>query len=328
MIALPIPLVVSLVLAFLAARLAMGGGRSRLFIALLLACSLQGLIVSLAQYYGVDALRAVQPVSAAFIPPLAWAAFTAGVLRPVSLRRDWPHIFGPIFILFCLLFAPLTLDGVLPALFLLYGLAILWRLHGADDLPFARLAADTLPRRIWQAAAGALILSATSDVAFAALVLTGHAPLAPLLVSATSSLALLAVGLICLAPDAATEAETDQASTPDTSADDTALMARLECMMETERPWLDPDLTLARLARRLHVPVKQLSGAINRATGDNVSRHINAYRIRYARTVLESGQSVTEAMLASGFNTKSNFNREFKRVTGQVPSALLQSPSP
>lgn len=94
--------------------------------------------------------------------------------------------------------------------------------------------------------------------------------------------------------------------------------------METERPWLDPDLTLARLARRLHVPVKQLSGAINRATGDNVSRHINAYRIRHACAVLESGQSVTEAMLASGFNTKSNFNREFRRVTGTVPSAYLR----
>ena len=28
----------------------------------------------------------------------------------------------------------------------------------------------------------------------------------------------------------------------------------------------------------------------------------------------------TDAMLASGFNTKSNFNREFRRVTGRTPS--------
>ncbi len=30
--------------------------------------------------------------------------------------------------------------------------------------------------------------------------------------------------------------------------------------------------------------------------------------------------SVTEAMLSAGFNTKSNFNREFLRTTGQAPS--------
>ena len=325
MIALPIPLIVSLVLAFLAARLAVEGGRGRLFMALLLACSMQGLLVSLTQYYGIHALRPLQPVAAACIPPLAWLAFMAALLRPVSLRRDWPHLAAPLFILFCLFFAPITLDLVLPGTFLAYGAAMLWQLRAAEDLPFARLGADALPRSVWQAVAGALLLSALSDTGFAVLMLTGHAPLAPLLVSLTSSLALLAVGLICLAPDAATEAEADQPTALEASADDAALLARLEILMEKDRPWLDPDLTLARLARRLHVPIKQLSAAINRATGDNVSRYINAHRIRHACAALEAGHSVTEAMLASGFNTKSNFNREFRRVTGSVPSTLLQS---
>lgn len=36
----------------------------------------------------------------------------------------------------------------------------------------------------------------------------------------------------------------------------------------------------------------------------------------HAQTVLLGGESVTEAMLASGFNTRSNFNREFLRVAG------------
>ena len=30
--------------------------------------------------------------------------------------------------------------------------------------------------------------------------------------------------------------------------------------------------------------------------------------------------SITETIYASGFNTKSNFNREFARVTGKTPS--------
>ena len=102
---------------------------------------------------------------------------------------------------------------------------------------------------------------------------------------------------------------------------DEALVARLDTLLEGRRLCLDPELTLARLARALHVPVKQLSAAINRSTGGNVSRHVNGYRIREACRALEAGASVTEAMLASGFNTKSNFNREFRRVTGRTPSA-------
>ncbi len=66
----------------------------------------------------------------------------------------------------------------------------------------------------------------------------------------------------------------------------------------------------------LHSPA-----TINRRTGENVSRFINNCRIAHACERLQTGENVTSAMLASGFNTKSNFNREFIRVTGKVPSA-------
>lgn len=95
--------------------------------------------------------------------------------------------------------------------------------------------------------------------------------------------------------------------------------------MARERPYLDPNLTLAHLARKLRVPAKALSATINRATGENVSRLVNAERIRHAQSLLLRGESVTEAMLASGFNTKSNFNREFLRVAGHSPSDWLQA---
>jgi AraC-like DNA-binding protein len=42
-----------------------------------------------------------------------------------------------------------------------------------------------------------------------------------------------------------------------------------------------------------------------------------------AKSKLRAGESVTEAMFASGFSTKSNFNREFLRVTGASPSKWL-----
>lgn len=325
MIALPIPLVVSLILSFLALRLVLAGRRPLLLSALLGACAVQGLLVSLTQYYGLDELRAVQPVTAATIPPLAWLAFVAATLRPIRWRQDALHILTPLFTAFCVVFAAAALDVVLTTTFLAYGAAILWALRPGKELPLARLAADALPRRIWQTLASALLLSGLSDAVIAGLFFSDREGLVPLLISATSAAGLLAIGLVCLAPDASVETELETQAQETATPDDAALLARLEILMQKDRPWLDPDLTLARLARRLHVPVKQLSAAINRATGDNVSRYINAHRIRHACAALHAGHSVTEAMLASGFNTKSNFNREFRRVTGSVPSAFLQS---
>lgn len=68
------------------------------------------------------------------------------------------------------------------------------------------------------------------------------------------------------------------------------------------------------------MPAKRLSIAVNLVTGDNISRYVNGHRIAAACAALQAGQSATEAMFEAGFATKSNFNREFRRITGQTPS--------
>ncbi len=68
------------------------------------------------------------------------------------------------------------------------------------------------------------------------------------------------------------------------------------------------------------MPVKAVSIAVNRCTGDNISRYVNGHRVRAACQALRQGVSVTDAMLEAGFATKSNFNREFSRITGKSPS--------
>ncbi|MGB7319114.1 MAG: AraC family transcriptional regulator, partial [Planktotalea sp.] len=118
-------------------------------------------------------------------------------------------------------------------------------------------------------------------------------------------------------PEQAGEPKADVQSAA--SEEDTAIIARLDALVEDGRLYVDPDLTLSRLARKMGMPVKTLSIAINRVTGENVSRYINERRIRDACAALERGESVTDAMLGSGFNTKSNFNREFLRITGKTP---------
>lgn len=103
-----------------------------------------------------------------------------------------------------------------------------------------------------------------------------------------------------------------------------ALFTRTTELLEREKLYLDPDLNLTRIARRLNVPVKKLSAAINQSTGESVSRLINGYRIKCVCAALLSGDaSITQAMFAAGFSTKSNFNAEFRRVTGLAPRDWL-----
>ena len=107
------------------------------------------------------------------------------------------------------------------------------------------------------------------------------------------------------------------ARTGQIETDDAQLIARLDHLKQQEQLLPEPDLRLERLVRRLRVPAKLLSAAINRQTGENVSRHVNGYRIGHACALLRDGMQVTEAIYASCFNTKSNFNREFLGAPGQ-----------
>ena len=175
-----------------------------------------------------------------------------------------------------------------------------------------------------------LIVSAASDVLIAYYLAHGETGVLLWVPSLVSSLTLLALGALSLSP--ATEGKRDEPDeensvSPEDSDRQQSMVARLDDYVEAQKPFLDPDLTLARLARKLTVPAKQLSSAINRVKGENVSRYINRHRIDHACGLIGQGKSVTEAMLASGFNTKSNFNREFLRVKGESPSKWLETQS-
>ncbi|MDO5612907.1 MAG: AraC family transcriptional regulator [Paracoccus sp. (in: a-proteobacteria)] len=206
-------------------------------------------------------------------------------------------------------------DLAVAGLFAGYGAVLLIRLRRTGDLPLARLGAGSLPVLIWRGLGWALIALALSDLLIAAAFAGGRPDLAGGIISFGSSLSLLALGLLSVLP---------AASPPPRRSKPTPPQIPKSCRGWTPcwrvNRYLDPNLTLARLARRMRLPEKRLSAAVNRATGGNVSRHINGWRIRHACGLIEGGASVTQALLDSGFNTKSNFNREFLRVTGTTPS--------
>lgn len=324
---LPLPVFVAIVLIFAALRLFRAHGCAHPLGLALALCAVQTLIIALAQHYEVAGMRLVQPITASLIPPAAWLALQTTAVRRPS-RLDLLHLLAPATALAALLVAPEFLDVLLPGLFVVYGALILYHaLHGPDSQPNAVLSNGDVPSRIWLIIGVALIASALSDVLIVAAQIAGYGGLRPWIISIFSVGNLLVIGVLGMSPHLQTEGADDPAppGPPEEVAEpDPKVWQRLTAYMIRHRPYLDPDLTLARLSRKLGVPAKTLSTTVNRATGENVSRFINKARIRAAQDAMVKGEPITQAMLASGFNTKSNFNREFLRIAGENPSAWLR----
>lgn len=320
---LPIPVFAAAVLLFLFLRLWITRTKLTPIAVLLALCALQTGIIALAQHYQITGMRLVQPITATLIPPAAWCAFQWTAVRPPR-RTDLLHLLVPVTAAAALLTRPDFLDVFIPVTFTGYGCAILLQSSkGPDAQPRAFLQDGQLPSRIWQVIGAALCASALSDLFIIAALSTGHEALRPWIISIFSVGNLMLIGLVSLSNHLQSDDAPEEVAPRTFSDAERQVWDRVQNYMLHHRPYLDPDLTLARLSRKLAVPAKTLSTVINKETGENVSRYVNKARIAAAQAALKQGESVTTAMLTSGFNTKSNFNREFLRVTGNSPSEWL-----
>lgn len=321
---LPIPMISALILAFLLLRALVRRDVAPPLMVLIAVCAAQSAIIALVQHYGVSALRPVQAVTASLIPPLAWLAFVLTAQRSFEPRRDLAHAAVPLLFLLIILLVPQSLDIAIPALFAFYGAALLLRLgQGRDSLIKTRLDSGEVPLLLWRLIALSLLVSGAADILILIDQIAWSGRNTGMIIGVISSLSLLTLGVISLSrglDQGSEEPPREPDHDPESRARDEDLVERLDALLSRERLYLDPDLTLGKLARRLTVPVKQLSSAINRVKGENVSRHINRFRIAHASVLLANGETITRVMLASGFNTKSNFNREFLRIKGMPPS--------
>jgi AraC-like DNA-binding protein len=106
---------------------------------------------------------------------------------------------------------------------------------------------------------------------------------------------------------------------------------KLLALMATEQPWLEPELTLTELAQRLRTTPNVLSKVINTGCGQNFNDFVNTYRVHEAQRKLADPRfghySLVGVALESGFNSKSTFNRVFKKLVGQAPSELARPKS-
>jgi AraC-like DNA-binding protein len=104
-----------------------------------------------------------------------------------------------------------------------------------------------------------------------------------------------------------------------------ALGNRLDKLLNSERPYLDPDLSLSQLAAQLDASHRHVSQLINTRFGMNFPAYMNYCRVQLASQKLDAERfaltAIKSIMYESGFKSKSVFNREFHRHFGVSPSA-------
>jgi AraC-like DNA-binding protein len=105
---------------------------------------------------------------------------------------------------------------------------------------------------------------------------------------------------------------------------DNELRGRLSILMETERVFLDPELTFAAFVERMRAPERAVRTLINRELGhDHFRTFLNHYRVAEARRLLGDGSrsdKLIAVALDSGFASLASFNRVFRGVQGCTPS--------
>lgn len=111
-------------------------------------------------------------------------------------------------------------------------------------------------------------------------------------------------------------------------AEDEVRLASIMQYLKNEKPFLEPQLKLADLAEATGLARHELSRIINTGKGQTFFDLINTLRInafiQAYESAEESERSILQLAYQAGFNSKSAFNRAFRKVTGQSPSKYFK----
>lgn len=100
-----------------------------------------------------------------------------------------------------------------------------------------------------------------------------------------------------------------------------SITAELEELMKSSKLYLDPDLTLDRLAAELHTNNTYVYQCIHDDMGTTFYDYINGLRVKESKHLLLSSDDTIEAVaFSSGFNSSRTFQRTFKRITSITPT--------
>lgn len=104
------------------------------------------------------------------------------------------------------------------------------------------------------------------------------------------------------------------------------LMQRIRQLLEEERAFTNPNLTLVDVSNQLKLNRTYISAAINHCTGQTFSNYVAQLRVREAVRIMSdpanANLTIDAIAFDSGFNDRKGFHRVFKRITGLAPSTF------
>lgn len=101
------------------------------------------------------------------------------------------------------------------------------------------------------------------------------------------------------------------------------LAARIEAAMREDCLYLDPNLSLQKLARHVAGAPNLVSQALNERMGSTFFDYVARWRIEAAKPmILAQERSILAIAMEVGFNSKSTFYKAFKKETGLTPLAF------
>ncbi|GAB3319438.1 hypothetical protein GCM10027299_11940 [Larkinella ripae] len=103
--------------------------------------------------------------------------------------------------------------------------------------------------------------------------------------------------------------------------------AGLRRAMETDRLYLDPELSVEKVGRHLQVSPKTISAVLNQHLGKSFNTFINEYRLADVKRRLSDSAyanlTLTGIAFECGFNSQATFQRTFKQMTGFSPREYM-----
>ncbi len=126
------------------------------------------------------------------------------------------------------------------------------------------------------------------------------------------------------------ESKEAQKSEASTQVVEEELIKEIISRMQSQEWFKNPLLTLSDMAEKLETTSKAVSQAINRGTGLNFNDFCNRYRVESVIEAFNKDKhkqlTLLGIALSCGFNSKSTFNRAFKKHTGVTPKTFLENP--
>jgi AraC-like DNA-binding protein len=102
---------------------------------------------------------------------------------------------------------------------------------------------------------------------------------------------------------------------------------RIKAAMREDRLYLDPNLSLQKLAAHIAVAPNIISQTLNETLGESFFAYVNRCRVEAAMPLIRtSDRTVLHIALEVGFNSKSAFYKAFKAATGVTPAQYKEMP--